>query len=96
MWKFRHSEIVQSDNSVTQGMIKHKVETSGIHLLQWSILKTLRKRITRKSLKLKPLVIFSWYFIGNKKVYVRSIRMISNNNIVFLDEVGFNLHTGAH
>lgn len=91
-------QIVQDDNSLTQkGIINKMVEMGLPRLNQPSISRLLKKnKITRKRLKRKPASNFTPELINKRKQFAREMNQIQNGRVVYLDESGFNLHTGVN
>ena len=52
--------------------------------------------ITRKRLKKKAAAVFTSSLMQSRKDYAREVLSINNNNLLFLDESGFNLHLTNH
>ena len=90
------AEIVQFDNTLTQRQMKAKLEERNVSYSQPTISRLLHKaEITRKRLKARPSLTQTPAHLEKRKVYAREIRVLSNELLIYIDETGFNLHTGA-
>jgi len=91
------AQIVQSDPTLTQKGMQEKLCELGFRASTPKISKTLRNlSITRKRIKKRSARTISADVINQRKVYAREMRLIPNSRILFLDESGFNLHTGVY
>uniref|UniRef100_A0A0K0E5U7 DDE_3 domain-containing protein n=1 Tax=Strongyloides stercoralis TaxID=6248 RepID=A0A0K0E5U7_STRER len=86
--------IVHINNALTQNEIKEKIEESNISISRSTISRKLKKmNITRKRPTLVPVERNTLEKINLHKLYAAEISRISDLNLVFLDETGFNEHT---
>ncbi|KAI0978856.1 hypothetical protein GJ496_004084 [Pomphorhynchus laevis] len=86
---------VISCNSFIQKEIKEKVnEQFRVTMLQATISRKLKKLgITRKRLTCIPIERNTESRIDDRAVYASDISVLGNEDLFFLDETGFNLHT---
>lgn len=86
---------VACDNSLTQKEMSQKVfETCHVQLAQPTISKKLTKiGITRKRLSKVPFERNSEERLNARSIYATEISRMSDKNLIFLDETGFNEHT---
>ena len=88
---------VDEDNALTQLKMQKTLESSGIFRSQSFLSKTLKKiDITRKRLSLVPIERNSDRVLDLRRVYAVEMQNTPIENMVFLDETGFNLHTAQH
>lgn len=91
------SQIVQFDNSLTQRQIKARLSAQDVHVSQPTVSRLLKKaELTRKRLKLRPAFTQTPEHLQTRMVFAREIRMLNDDILIYLDETGFNLHTGSN
>jgi len=89
-------EIVQDDPTLNQKGMQLKLRETGKNFSISKISRTLKRlSYTRKRIKKRSARTISVDVINQRKVYARDIRLYSNSRLIFLDESGFNLHTGT-
>ena len=95
--KSQVSAIVESDNSLVQNEIVDILQSSGITRTQGYVSRLLKKMgITRKRLTRIPFERNCPRVIDARHSYVREMEFVSNDQLVFLDETGVNLHTSSN
>ncbi|KAI0978187.1 hypothetical protein GJ496_011497 [Pomphorhynchus laevis] len=87
--------VISCNNSFIQKEIKERVnEQFRVMMSQATISRKLKKlEITRKILTCFPIERDTESRIDDRAVYASDISALGNENLVFLDETGFNLHT---
>jgi len=91
--KNKISQIVLKDASFTQKEISEELQQFEIHRSSSTVSRTLKKMdYSRKRLVSIPEARHTPKNIDARQNYARQIQFISNNNLVFLDETGLNLH----
>lgn len=90
------AEVVQFENTLTQQGMKEKLAENEIRVSQSKVSRLLKEaELTRKRLKLRPTITQSSEHLEKRKCYAREIRVLRDEVLIFLDETGFNLHSGA-
>ena len=81
-------------NSLTQNEIKEIVQESGLGCISRSTIsrKLKKMKITRKRVTLMPVERNTREKIDDQMIYSADVSRISDENLVFLDETGFNEH----
>ena len=87
--------MISCDNSLIQKEVAEKLaESTGILLDRSTISKKIKKiGISRKRLSFLPVERNSEQNINARAVYANEVLRLDYNNLVFLDETGFNKHT---
>jgi len=86
-------ECIQDDATLTQKGIANTLALRGINISQSTVSSHLKKLgLTRKRLKRVSEKTVSSDVIAKRKLFALKYRNQSDNNILFLDETGFNLH----
>lgn len=86
--------VVNEDNSLTQTGYADSLNTLGIQISQSTISRTLKCiGISRKRLSLIPIERNNSRVIELRYNYARELNNYTNEQLVYLDETGFNLHT---
>ena len=91
--KNKISQILNKDSSFTQLELSHDLMQFGIRKSQSTVCRTLKDmEYTRKRLVKIPQERNTPKNIDARQNYAREMQFISNDNLVFLDETGLNLH----
>lgn len=89
---------VSCDNSHIQKEIAQKIfQATNCEMSQSTVSRKLRKlNLTRKRLSLVPQERNTLEKIEARAIYASEISRVSDGNLIFLDETGFNEHTKRH
>jgi len=86
-------KILSSDNSLTQSGIQEKLKQDNIHITQARISQIISNiQFSRKRLKRVSEKVITKDMINERYHYSVRINSLTNENILYLDESGFNLH----
>ena len=88
------TNIYDNNNELTQKEVKEELENLSVPISQPTISRILKKaKYTRKRLTKIPVERNTPQMIGSRRLYARSVANIRDENLIFLDECGFNRHT---
>lgn len=88
------SRIIDAKNAISQKEIANELEIFGYRASQSTVCRAIKKiNYSRKRLVQMPDERNSFRIIENRRIFAENINNISDNQLFYLDECGFNKHT---
>ena len=88
------TSIIDETNDLIQNEVKEKLEERNISVSQSTVSRVLKRvSYTRKRLTRVPVERNTPQMIENRRSYARGMANLRDENLIFLDECGFNKHT---